>query len=449
MAQLVARLIGVALALGSLSPSLGPAAAAEAPTSASGVEACYMAPYAADQRLPFAVSQEEWCHPLYVKAESTSLDGAIQVTWEPASRHVSWYCGPGNAKQDCPITEYRVETYGRNGPVRCSAGPDQTSCVVTGLRNRNSYTVTLSAYVSNGNWFRVYLVGTPCCDPPGSPTAVSATAQGTSIDVSWSPPRDWGGSQELEYRVATVPPSGTCTTTALACRIEGAAYGTSYRAVVTPANRTDTGSPAESAQEVAIPLGPPDPPLAQGARYPSPGRAVVTWTPPQHDGGSPVIGYTATSSPGGRTCTASGRATSCVITGLSGGRAYSFSVVAKNGLGTSAASGPAVAGVLLSPASVPRGVRATASGTTANVRWSRPSSLGGGKLVQYVVRATPGNRTCETRATSCTLTGLGLGSSYGITVTAVTTVGRGKPATASLSVPAPRAEPPKPQQELS
>ena len=57
--------------------------------------------------------------------------------------------------------------------------------------------------------------------------------------------------------------------------------------------------------------------------------------------GSAISRYTATSTPGGLTgvCTAS----PCTVTGLTDGIAYTFAVVATNGIGDSVTSGPSVA----------------------------------------------------------------------------------------------------------
>ena len=66
------------------------------------------------------------------------------------------------------------------------------------------------------------------------------------------------------------------------------------------------------------------------------GQATVTFTAPGSDGGSAITGYTVTSSPGGLTGT--GTTSPIVVTGLTNGIAYSFTVTATNAAGTSVAS---------------------------------------------------------------------------------------------------------------
>jgi hypothetical protein len=65
-----------------------------------------------------------------------------------------------------------------------------------------------------------------------------------------------------------------------------------------------------------------------------------------------VTGYTVTASPGGETCTTSG-ATSCVVSGLANGTAYTFSVVATNAIGDSSASAASVSVIPSSSAPTP------------------------------------------------------------------------------------------------
>jgi len=67
---------------------------------------------------------------------------------------------------------------------------------------------------------------------------------------------------------------------------------------------------------------------------PGDATATISWSAPTNTGGSPITGYSATASPGGKSCTTT-TATSCTITGLTNGTTYSVSVTASNAVGTS------------------------------------------------------------------------------------------------------------------
>ncbi len=65
------------------------------------------------------------------------------------------------------------------------------------------------------------------------------------------------------------------------------------------------------------------------------GAVRVQWQEPERLGGLRVDEYVVTASPGGRSCVPVGRPLECVVTGLSSGTAYTFTVTARNAIGTS------------------------------------------------------------------------------------------------------------------
>jgi len=68
------------------------------------------------------------------------------------------------------------------------------------------------------------------------------------------------------------------------------------------------------------------------------GGLIVSWTAPTSTGGSPIISYTVTSTPGSIVRTSA--TTSVTYTGLTNGTPYTFIVTATNVAGTSSPSSP-------------------------------------------------------------------------------------------------------------
>ena len=78
-----------------------------------------------------------------------------------------------------------------------------------------------------------------------------------------------------------------------------------------------------------------------GAATAGDGQALVSFSAPTSDGGATITGYTVTSNPsGGVDSSVDPTSLSRVITGLSNGTAYTFTVTASNSAGTGLASGP-------------------------------------------------------------------------------------------------------------
>lgn len=165
----------------------------------------------------------------------------------------------------------------------------------------------------------------------------------------------------------------------------------------------------------------------------SDGSARVTWTAPTDDGGAAITRYSATASPGGKSCTWTTGELACTISELTNGTAYSVTVTATTLAGTSAASSPAT----VTPGRVPgapTAVRATAGLLNASVTWKAPTDTGGG-VTGYTATASPGGATCTTTgALTCTITGLLNTKAHTVTVTARASGGSGAASAKSAAV---------------
>ncbi|NDG66646.1 MAG: hypothetical protein EBY23_06975 [Actinobacteria bacterium] len=246
----------------------------------------------------------------------------------------------------------------------------------------------------------LYTCGTICF--ASAPTSVASSAGNNAVTVSWLPPDSDGGSAITGYTVTLNPGGFTCTTDAAgrSCTVGNLTNGTSYSVSVTATNSLGTGIPSTEIQVVpaTVPSAPSAPSAVAGD-----GAATVTWAAPAN-GGSAITTYKVTSSPGGATCTST--ELSCIFSGLQNLSAYTFSVVATNVMGTSAAS-PASNTVTPSATWVaaPEFVSAVPGNKAVVLTWSA-ALLSSGTPTGYVVKTSDGVEVCRTTAVTCTVNGL-------------------------------------------
>jgi uncharacterized repeat protein (TIGR02543 family) len=107
-------------------------------------------------------------------------------------------------------------------------------------------------------------------------------------------------------------------------------------------------------------------------------QSVISWSAPSSNGGAAITGYTVTANTGA-TCTTSG--TSCTISSLTNGTAYTFTVTATNSVGTGVAS-------------------SSASATTASLYAVAFDAKGGSSVTDgsYLTASTVSEPTAPTRA---------------------------------------------------
>jgi hypothetical protein len=174
-------------------------------------------------------------------------------------------------------------------------------------------------------------------------------------------------------------------------------------------------------------------------------QATVSFTPGDN-GGSAITNYTVTATDstnalhGGQV--QSGAASPIIITGLTNGESYTFTVTATTSFGTSvasAASNAVVPAVVLTAPDPPTGVSAVAGNGQAVVSFTAPTNNGGSAITSYTVHAvdetTPGNGGQTHNGNSPnTITGLVNNEVFHFYVTATNAVGTSAASVNSNSV---------------
>jgi hypothetical protein len=303
--------------------------------------------------------------------------------------------------------------------------------VVAGLTNGAAYTFTVAA--ANAVGVGAASAASNSVTPatiPGAPTIGAVTGGNAQASVSFTAPVSNGGNAITGYTVTSAPGGITATGAASPIIVSGLANGTVYTFTVTATNAVGT-SVASTASSSVVPATIPDAPVI-GTAVKGDTQALVAFTAPAWNGGNAITGYTVTSNPGG--VVVAGAASPIMVTGLTNGTAYTFTVTATNAVGTSMAS---AASNSVIPAGVPgsaTAVSAAAGNTQASVSFTAPVSNGGSAITGYTVTSTPGGITATGTANPIVVTGLTNGTAYTFTVTAANVNGAGIASAPSNSV---------------
>ncbi len=278
----------------------------------------------------------------------------------------------------------------------------------------------------------------PTVAVPGAPTNVTAAAGDGSAVVSFTAPGSTGGAAVTGYTVTSNPGGLTASGASSPITMPGLTNGTSYTFTVQATNSAGTGtsstpSPAVTPVSTATAPGAPQNVVATAGD----GQAAISFDAPATDGGSPITGYTVTSSPDGLTAT--GTASPLTVTGLTNGTAYTFTVTATNTAGTGPASD---ASTPVTPVAAPAPTRpgaaqnvvATAGDGQAAISFDPPATDGGAPITGYTVTSSPDGLTATGTTGPLTVTGLTNGTAYTFTVTATNTAGTGPASDASAPV---------------
>src|ERR1035437_8543587 len=306
-----------------------------------------------------------------------------------------------------------------------STGTGSFTSNLTGLLPATTYYVRAYATNSAGTAYGNEISFTTAV---GAPTNVVATAGNAKATVTFTAPG--GGSVITGYTVTSTPGGIAATGSASPITVTGLTNGTSYTFTVVATNASGNSS-ASSASNSVIPSTVPGAPTI-GTATAGNAQATVTFTAPASNGGSAITGYTVTSNPGSITKT--GTTSPIVVTGLTNGTAYTFTVVATNANGNGLASS---ASNSVTPSSVPGAPTigtATAGNAQASVTFTAPASNGGSTITGYTVTSNPGGVTGTGSTSPITVTGLANDTPYTFTVVATNANGNSSPSSPSNSI---------------
>lgn len=286
---------------------------------------------------------------------------------------------------------------------------------------------------------------------PSAPLSVAASRPSPSTaTVTWQAPASNGGSAITGYKISRdgkdASGRGAWSTTVSATTrsftftnlVASSGYTLSVRAI----NAIGTGT-AASAAVAAAPSTPSAATSVSGSAATT--TATLTWAAPASNGGSAITGYrvardgTSSTGSGAWSTTKSATTTSQTFTNLLQATTYNLSVAAVNANG----AGPTTTvAVTTGGTSAPQSVKATASGTTATLTWTPPATTGS-TVTGYSVGRNgydskgngPWSATKSSTSRSQTFTNLKPGSTYVLSVAAVTSQGTGNVAKVTVTMP--------------
>ena len=323
------------------------------------------------------------------------------------------------------------------------------SCKVTGLNPGTPYEATVkisndsdstdSRYNSTSDPVTVTPIALILSAP--EPVTITSGPGKGQIKLKWSVPTNNTVGTIIRYEIAQKNGSGwaitSITDTATLLSVvtglnDDSVYTFKLRAVGTGDVLGDWSN-EYSAKTFGLPSAPQSPSVTANTT-----SIVVSWLPPSSDGRTPITKYRAyINGDATKYCeTSDGTGSTCTISGLTKGTAYSVKIYATNIVGNGAETVGSSA-TTLNNASKPVITSATGdtNSGTSTIVWTVPATDGGTSITGYKVTSSPGGLVCTTTGElTCEVTGLIFKTNYTFTVHAITNVGDGEESDPSTNV---------------
>jgi len=333
------------------------------------------------------------------------------------------------------IVSYRVTALWSGGSIGVNG--TGSSIVVNGLTNGQNYTFSVTAtntigYTSSAS------VASGIAVPATVPTAVT-NVQATNYEdqrstVSFSVPSDNGGLSIVSYRVTALPDGIGVNGTGSPIVVSGLTNGKNYTFIVTATNTVGYTSSASVASAMIVPAGVPTVPTNVQATSYENGRSTVSFNASSNNNGAVVTSYTVTYYNPDLT-RVSGIGSPIVVSGLSNGKNYTFTVYATNAAGNSSVSVASGIAVPATVPNVPTNVQATPyQNQSSIVSFGVPGDNGGASIAYYTVTASPGGQSATGIGCPIVVRGLTNGQNYSFTVTATNAAGTSLSSAASAVI---------------
>ena len=200
-----------------------------------------------------------------------------------------------------------------------------------GQTYNNGETGVAEIYTASGWIANSATPAIPEIDSVSQSNSQSTYSSTSSVSVSFT--AGSGGGLVDQYKVVSSPGNLNATGVSSPIIVTGLTNGTPYTFTALAKNSVGTSNSSVGSLQIT-PITVPQAPTINSLTRAS--AQVSVGFSPNATSGSAITSYTATSSPGG--FTASGSSSPLVVTGLTNGTAYTFTVTATNAAGTSAAS---------------------------------------------------------------------------------------------------------------